>query len=83
MVRTTVDIADDLLAEAKVLAARTQRSLSSVVDDALRAMLKRDSTSPPVAEWTFPTGGTGGLRPGVNLDDKEALTDLLGDNAVS
>lgn len=81
--RTTVDIADDLLAEAKVLAARTQRSLSAVVDDALRAMLRRDSASLPSVDWAFPTGGTGGLRPGVHLEDKEALADLLGDNALS
>ena len=27
-------------------------------------------------------GGAGGLQPGVNLEDREALADLLGDNAV-
>jgi hypothetical protein len=80
--RTTVDIADDLLAEAKVLAARTHRSLSAVVDDALRAMLRRDDQTTISASWTFPTGGAGGLRPGVNLDDREALAELLGDNAL-
>lgn len=71
--RTTVEIADDLLAEAKVLAARTHRSLSAVLDDALRGMLKRDSAPHQATEWTFPTGGTGGLRSGVNLEDKQAL----------
>lgn len=80
--RTTIDIADDLLAEAKVLAARTHRSLSAVVNDALCTVLRRDSSPASAGEWTFPTGGAGGLRPGVNLDDKEAVADLLGDNAL-
>ena len=80
--RTTVDISDDLLAEAKVLAARTQRSLSAVVDDALRAMLKRTNATRPDTAWAFPTGGAGGLLPGVHLDDKEALSELQGDNAL-
>jgi hypothetical protein len=82
-VRTTVNISDDLLAEAKMLAMKTRRSLGSVIDDALRVLLRREeqSEAPPNA-WSFPTGGEGGLQPGVNLEDREALADLLGDNAV-
>lgn len=80
--RTTVNIDDHLLAEAKVLAARTSRPLGAILDDALRAMLRRDSrsTARPVIE--LPTHGRGGLRPGVDLDDKDALAELLGDNAA-
>lgn len=81
--RTTLNISDDLLAEAKVVAARTHRSLGAVVDDALRVLLKCGATESAGAEWTFPTSGAGGLQPGVNLDDREALADLLGDNALS
>ena len=80
--RTTVNISDDLLSEAKLLATRTRRSLGSVVDDALRLLLKRETPDAPQGTWTFPTYGAGGLQPGVNLDDKEALADLLGDNAL-
>jgi hypothetical protein len=81
-VRTTVNISDDLLAEAKMLATRTQRSLGAVIDDALRVLLKGERANPSEKAWSFPTGGAGGLQPGVNLDDREALADLLGDNAV-
>jgi hypothetical protein len=81
--RTTLNISDDLLAEAKLLAARTHRSIGAVVDDALRVLLSREGSGTINREWTFPTAGVGGLQPGVNLDNKEALTDLLGDNAVS
>lgn len=79
--RTTLNISDDLLAEAKVLAVRTRRPIGAVVDDALRVLLRRDDLE-PTAAWTFPTGGAGGLQPGVNLDDTEALADLMGDNAL-
>lgn len=80
--RTTINISDGLLAEAKLLAAKTNRSLGAVVDDALRVLLKRGSSDALQGDWTFPTYGSGGLQPGVNLDDKEALADLLGDNAL-
>jgi len=80
--RTTLNISDDLLAEAKVLAVRTHRSIGAVVDDALRVLLRRQPEEPVSSDWTFPTAGAGGLMPGVNLEDKEALAELLGDNAV-
>lgn len=78
--RTTLNISEDLLAEAKVLAARTHRSIGAVVDDALRVLLRRETAASAAEAWTFPTGGAGGLQPGVNLNDREALADLLGDN---
>jgi hypothetical protein len=79
-VRTTVNISDSLLAEARLLAAKTRRSLGSIVDDGLRLLLKREGREAPPGEWTFPTDGGSGLQPGVNLEDKEALAELLGDN---
>lgn len=78
--RTTLNISDDLLAEAKVLAARTHRSIGAVVDDALRVLLRREATPAAGQPWTFPTAGAGGLQPGVNLEDRQALAELLGDN---
>lgn len=80
--RTTVNIDDHLLAEAKVLAARTSRSLGSVVEDALRAMLLRDAEERARGGFHLPTHGSGGLHAGVDLEDKEALADLNGDNAA-
>ncbi|MGV0744342.1 type II toxin-antitoxin system VapB family antitoxin [Mycolicibacterium sp. XJ870] len=80
--RTTVNIDDHLLAEAKVLAARTSRSLGSVVEDALRSMLLRDAEERTVSPFQLPTHGSGGLVAGVDLEDKEALAELSGDNAA-
>lgn len=80
--RTTVNISDDLLAEAKLLATKTRRPLGSVIDDALRVLLKGQRADAAGSAWSFPAGGGGGLRPGVNLEDREALADLLGDNVA-
>jgi hypothetical protein len=78
-VRTTIRIDDHLLSQAKQVAARTDRTLGEVVEDALRvalaapAAIERDAVD-------FPTFGGSGLRPGVDLDDKDALAALLDDD---
>lgn len=73
--RTTIRIDDELLRRARVTAADSGRSLGDVIDDALRAhFAQRDATTMPV---TIPTYGSRGLRPGVDLEDKAALADLL------
>jgi plasmid stability protein len=77
--RTTVTINDHLLAEAKLVAARSHRSLGEVIEDALRRALNEPPESEP-ARVTLPAHGSGGLQPGVDLEDKEQLADLLGDN---
>lgn len=81
--RTTVSIDDHLLAEAKVLAARTARPLGAVLDDALRALLHTDNTAGTRRAFRLPTHGSGGLQPGVDLEDTEARAELMGDNAAS
>jgi hypothetical protein len=80
VVRTTVSIIDDLLQEAKLLAARTGRSLGDVVDDALRVLLaQRDERR--TSEVVLPVYGGSGLLPGVDLEDKESLAALLEDGS--
>ncbi|MEB3069623.1 hypothetical protein [[Mycobacterium] vasticus] len=32
--------------------------------------------------FALPTHGSGGLQPGVDLDDREAIAELIGDNIV-
>jgi hypothetical protein len=76
--RTTVTIDDDLLRRARILAAETGRSLGDIVDDALRILFLRDG-SEEVAAPVLPTYGGSGLQPGVDLEDKDALAVLLGD----
>jgi len=75
--RTTIRLDDHLLAEVKQLAAKTGRTLTSVIEDALRQMLaKRQQPGiPPKVHLPSFTGN--GLLPGVDLDDSAALLDLM------
>lgn len=74
--RTTVNIDDELLAEARVIAARTHRTVGSVLEDALRKLIaERTETPQPSAlpDFDYP----GGLRPGVDLYDKQVMAEVL------
>jgi hypothetical protein len=75
--RTTIRIDEQLLKEAKQLAIRKGKSLTSIIEDSLRESLSRQRSSgqrEPVRMITFSGKG---LLPGVDLDDSAALLDLM------
>jgi hypothetical protein len=75
--RTTVRLDDELLTAAKRLAVESGRTLTAVIEDALRQVLARrgDSRAGPVR---LPVSRSAGkLQPGVDLDDSAALLDLM------
>jgi hypothetical protein len=74
--RTTIDLPDDLLAEAKARAARGGRSLSQVVADAVRSSFS-NAAAQDRESVQLPTFDGGGLQPGVDLDDSASLLDLM------
>lgn len=83
--RTTIDIHDDLMIQAKKYAAETGRSFTAVVEDALREVLPRWQNPRPATERVvLPTFGSGGLRPGVDLDNSASLLEIMeeGDGPV-
>lgn len=80
--RTTLNLDDDLLREAKQAAAGRSQTLTALVQDALRAELTRQP-SLRRARVELPTGGVGRLRPGVNLDSWADLLDLIEGDAPS
>ena len=76
--RTTVTIDDELLGRVKELAARSHRSIGSVLEDALRAHLESDAAKPKLRQpWPTVVPSRPGLRPGVDLEDRHAIMDLL------
>ena len=75
--RTTLRIDDDLYAEVKRLAARTGRTVTAVIEDALRSGLARGRATPRRRRKRLPTFGGGGVRPGVDLDSSASLLDLM------
>jgi hypothetical protein len=78
-VRTTVTIDDALLRLARQRALSSGVTLGSVVEDALRLLLAERHVGQEAAPLELPTYGGSGLRPGVDLDDKDALAELLDD----
>lgn len=80
--RTTVSIDDELLAQAKLLAVRTHRTIGSVLEDALRKLIADQTAVEEHVPFSLPTLSydTPGLRPGVDLLDTEQMADLLGEN---
>ncbi len=75
--RTTLRIPDPLFREAKAQAARTGRTLGSLLEDALRAYLGRIEAPRPKRKVRLTTYGKGGVRPGVNLDNSAELLDIM------
>jgi len=79
-VRTTLQLDDELVRAAKVVAARTGRTLSQVIEDALRQTLIPRQRYPRQAP-PLPTS-PGKPRAGVDLDDNVGLRDLMDDTGA-
>lgn len=76
--RTTVDLNDDLLRRAKKRAADEGVPLREVIEAALRGHLEGGGHRRRTYRLSWRTE-KGKLRPGVRLDDRGALFDLMGE----
>jgi Family of unknown function (DUF6364) len=67
--RTTVRLPQDLLKKAKRKAAQEGRTLTSLIEDGLRIVVAENGNRPK-AKRVMPrvSKATGGLRPGIDLD---------------
>jgi len=76
--RTTIRLDEKLLKEAKRQAAESGMTLTAIIEESLRERLARKhadrSARKPIR---LRTGGKGGTRPGVDLDDTVSLIDLM------
>ena len=75
--RTTIQMDDQLLMEAKQRAAKTGRTLKAVIEDALREAFARQEPPPQNARIKLKTFKGRGVQPGVDLDDTASLHDLM------
>jgi hypothetical protein len=75
--RTTVNLPDELIREAKKRALEANTSLAEIIGDALREALAKPRRRKPTKEFKLITYGKGGLRLGADLDDTSALLDLM------
>jgi hypothetical protein len=83
MRRTTIRLDDHLLATAKALAARTDRTLTRVIEDSLRETLARHEGNGDRARLRLTTFKGRGVVPGVDLDDSAGLFDIMERRAAS
>ena len=74
--RTTVDIDDQLLAEAKAVALKQRRSVRSLIEEGLRWAIRPTPKTETVFE--LPVSQAGGiLQEGVDDSKHSALLDLM------
>lgn len=80
--KTTLDIDDRLLADAKALAAQQRSSLTRLIEEGLRMRLRSAARSTEAAAPRLPViKGRGGLVAGVDPLSNKALLRALGDDA--
>jgi hypothetical protein len=75
--RTTINLPDKLIREAKKAALETHTNLAEFIADAIRVSLGKRRRKLPRREFKIIPSGKGGLLPGVNLDDTSALLDRM------
>ena len=77
--KTTVDLPDDLLIEAKIRAAKERKTLREIIEVALRKELNRDSqkdrSSKASIHWVTVSGG---LPTGIDVADRETWYKIMG-----
>ena len=76
--RTTVRLDDGLLTKAKQEARRQGMTLTSLIERGLRLVMSNGQQRAKVPRIELPVStATGGLLPGVNLDDSKSIWDRL------
>ena len=77
MGRTTIRLDDNLLKEIKRAAADSGRTLTAVIEDAVRQSLSRRQAPGRRRRVRLPTFRGRGVLPGVDLDDSSALIERM------
>lgn len=75
--RTTLTIDAQVLAEFKRRAAESHRTISGLVEDALREHLSRERDQAATKPLDFPVVGGDGVAPGVDLSSNAALSGYI------
>jgi hypothetical protein len=77
--RTTIRLDDHLLTQAKRLAAERRKTLTSLIEDALRQVLAERKLARTRRRVRLPVFG-GKLKTGIDLDDSASLLDRMEDH---
>jgi hypothetical protein len=80
--KTTLDLNDQLLADAKVLAAQQRTTLTRLIEEGLQLRLRSRSGSVKPEQVRLPVfRGRGGLVTGVNALSNKSLLKAIDDDA--
>ena len=80
--KTTLDLNDQLLANAKALAAQQRTSLTRLIEEGLQLRLRAKTVDPTRRPARLPIfKGRGGLVAGVEPRSNKSLPEALGDDA--
>ncbi|KNZ32604.1 MAG: antitoxin [Methylibium sp. NZG] len=79
--KTTLDINDQLLADAKALAAQQRTSLTRLIEEALQLRLRVHQERPRAKARLPVFKGRGGMVGGVDPLSNKAMQRALGDDA--
>lgn len=80
--KTTLNLNDQLVADAKALAAQQRTSLTRLIEEGLQLRLRATSNVNERTRVRLPAfRGRGGLVKGVDPLSNKALLDALGDDA--
>ena len=83
MMRTTVNLDEDLASVLKKAARRGDRSFTAVVNETLRAGLTKRGGQPRPRRYHLEPASLGGAVLGVDLDRALRLADALEERAIS
>jgi Family of unknown function (DUF6364) len=82
LMKTTLDINDSLLANAKALAAQQRTSLTRLIEEGLQLRLRSSHTETKVSKRKIPVfKGRGGVVAGLNPCNNRALLDAADNDA--
>jgi len=75
--RTTINLPDDLILQAKKAALDADTTLTEIIANALREALAARRQKKAKSEFKIIASGSGGVLPGVDLDNTSELLDIM------
>ena len=81
LMKTTLDINDELLVRAKAVSARERKSLTALIEEGLRLRLRRAGPGSRTSMTLVVHRGTGGLVAGVDPLSNRSMLDAADNDA--
>lgn len=75
--RTTIRLSEDLLDEIKLLAAHSGKTMTAMIEDALREMIARQQPESEQKPVRLTTLSGYGIQQGIDLDDSAVLLSIM------